>query len=271
MNPRGHDDLRVAPDSVTLLTGTLFWDCLVSSVLLGGVIAIIIFLFLWQRSVRLVEKLIAIVIGLAVIILIRLSVSASLTILVACCFGFFFVNCRCCCFVIVYSKIGFVGTYSMLVEQKRENNSTSEAMMSNRDVHPGYFGYSKTNNDSTLYGAIVIRYFVYLLDSSSCPLDDQRRLKSPKRRRKLRSSSPDLCENGKTIMPKVPVYIRVQLQIVLQSQKVNDAVKSIESQLKKLREINSKGFPMAATYGAETERSVGVAETDEEIRNRGGR
>jgi hypothetical protein len=49
--------------------------------------------------------------------------------------------------------------------------------------------------------------------------------------------------NGKTIMPKLPVYLRVQLQIVLQSQKIHDAVRSIESQLKKLREINSKGVP----------------------------
>jgi hypothetical protein len=31
------------------------------------------------------------------------------------------------------------GTYTMLVELKRKNNSTSEAR-SKRDVHPGYFG-----------------------------------------------------------------------------------------------------------------------------------
>jgi hypothetical protein len=78
---------RVAPDSVTLLTGTLFWGCLVSSVLLGGVIAVIIFLFLWQGSVRLVEKFIILVIGLLVILLIRLSVSASLMCRIECSFS----------------------------------------------------------------------------------------------------------------------------------------------------------------------------------------
>jgi hypothetical protein len=31
------------------------------------------------------------------------------------------------------------GTYTMLVELKRKNNSTSEAR-SKREVHPGYFG-----------------------------------------------------------------------------------------------------------------------------------
>jgi hypothetical protein len=58
--------------------------------------------------------------------------------------------------------------------------------------------------------------------------------------------------NGTTIMPKLPVYLRVQLQIVLQSQKINDAVKSIEPELKRLREINSQGFPVAALAESET-------------------
>jgi hypothetical protein len=58
--------------------------------------------------------------------------------------------------------------------------------------------------------------------------------------------------NGTTIMPKLPVYLRVQLQIVLQSQKINDAVKSIEPELKRLREINSQGFPATALAESET-------------------
>lgn len=66
---------RVAPDTITLLTGTLFWGCLVSSILSGMVIATIVFLLLWQGSQILVERLIVIAIGLTVIIILRLSVS----------------------------------------------------------------------------------------------------------------------------------------------------------------------------------------------------
>jgi hypothetical protein len=66
-------------------------------------------------------------------------------------------------------------------------------------------------------------------------------------------------------MPKLPIYLRVQQQIVLQSQRVHDAVRSIEWLLMKLQEITSKGFPMAAAYGSKPESSMGVVETDEEL------
>jgi hypothetical protein len=42
---------RVAPDTVTMLSGSLFWGCLVSSILFGLVIGFIVFMFLWQGSV----------------------------------------------------------------------------------------------------------------------------------------------------------------------------------------------------------------------------
>ncbi len=76
---------------------------------------------------------------------------------------------------------------------------------------------------------------------------------------------PKICEWEDDHAKKLPVYLRVQLQIVLSSHRVHDAVRSIESQLKKLREIDSKGIPMTAAYGAGTESSVGVVESDEEL------
>lgn len=54
---------REAPDTVTLLTGTLFWGCLVSSLLFGMLIALLIFLFLWQGSVYFMMKLTATLLG----------------------------------------------------------------------------------------------------------------------------------------------------------------------------------------------------------------
>jgi hypothetical protein len=70
---------RVAPDTVTLLTGTLFWGCLVSSILFGTVVGSIVFMFLWQGSIRLAQRLIVIAIGVIVILIIRSLVSAFTT------------------------------------------------------------------------------------------------------------------------------------------------------------------------------------------------
>lgn len=64
---------RKAPDSVTLLTGTLFWGCLFSSISVGAVAGGIIFLFLWQGSIYFMQRLVAIVIGILAITLLRVS------------------------------------------------------------------------------------------------------------------------------------------------------------------------------------------------------
>jgi hypothetical protein len=64
---------RKAPDSVTLLTGTLFWGCLLSSIVVGAIVGGVVFLFLWQGSVYFAQRLVAIVIGIMVITLLRLS------------------------------------------------------------------------------------------------------------------------------------------------------------------------------------------------------
>ena len=52
-------------------------------------------------------------------------------------------------------------------------------------------------------------------------------LATPVKRDPIKSQRVDVIQ-------KLPFHLRVQLQIVLQSRKVNDTVKSIESHLKKL-------------------------------------
>lgn len=64
---------REAPDTVTLLTVTLFWGCLVSSILFGLLIGFIIFLFLWQGSYYFMMRLFATLLGVLCVLLIRLA------------------------------------------------------------------------------------------------------------------------------------------------------------------------------------------------------
>jgi len=65
---------REAPDTVTILTGSLFWGSLVSSILLGSVVGFIVFLFLWQGSFYMMLRVCAFLIGIIVIILVKLLV-----------------------------------------------------------------------------------------------------------------------------------------------------------------------------------------------------
>ena len=41
---------RRAPDQVTLLTGMIFWGTLVSGVVVGGIVGLVLFFFLWQGT-----------------------------------------------------------------------------------------------------------------------------------------------------------------------------------------------------------------------------
>lgn len=61
------------PDTVTLLTGSLFWGCLFAGILVGGLVGGVCFLILWQGSVYYIQRLVVIIIGLVTIILIRLG------------------------------------------------------------------------------------------------------------------------------------------------------------------------------------------------------
>jgi hypothetical protein len=74
---------RVAPDTVTLLTGTLFWGCLVSSIMTGLIVAIVVFALFWQATRQLIQKLVVILFAMIIIIVVR-------TMLVYCCKVAFF-------------------------------------------------------------------------------------------------------------------------------------------------------------------------------------
>ena len=65
---------RVAPDTVTMLTGSLFWGCLMSSILFGSVVGFLVFLFLWQGSVFSMLRICTVLIGIIAIILIKVIV-----------------------------------------------------------------------------------------------------------------------------------------------------------------------------------------------------
>jgi hypothetical protein len=63
---------RCSPDQVALITGSLFWGTLVSSALVGGVIGLVCFFFLWQATAYYAQVLVAILIGIIVVVLFRL-------------------------------------------------------------------------------------------------------------------------------------------------------------------------------------------------------
>jgi hypothetical protein len=71
-------DYRVAPESVAVLTGSLFWGALASSVLMGGVIGLIAFFFMWQATAIFAQQFLAILIGILVISLLRLVILITL-------------------------------------------------------------------------------------------------------------------------------------------------------------------------------------------------
>jgi hypothetical protein len=64
---------RHAQDTVSILTGSLFWGSLVSSVVVGFIVAFIVFIFLWQATIYFAQKLTAIIVGILCITAIRMS------------------------------------------------------------------------------------------------------------------------------------------------------------------------------------------------------
>jgi hypothetical protein len=64
---------RHAQDLVSILTGSLFWGTLVSSVVVGSIVAFITFIFLWQATIYFAQKFTAVVVGILCIAAIRMS------------------------------------------------------------------------------------------------------------------------------------------------------------------------------------------------------
>jgi hypothetical protein len=67
-----HQLYRAAPDTVALLTGSIFWGCLASSILTGAFCGLIVFLFLWQATVYFAQRFLALFIGILVITILKL-------------------------------------------------------------------------------------------------------------------------------------------------------------------------------------------------------
>eukprot|EP00977_Amphora_coffeiformis_P018300 scaffold6378_cov176-Amphora_coffeaeformis.AAC.11 len=57
-----------------MLTGTLFWGCLFSGVIVGGFVGLIFFLFLYQGSIYYIQRATAIIIGIAIIVVLRIGI-----------------------------------------------------------------------------------------------------------------------------------------------------------------------------------------------------
>lgn len=97
-NPKFHL-YRVAADQVTVLLGSLFWGCLIASILVGSLVGGVIFLFLWQASIALVQRFLSALIGLVVVILLKIIMVQS---------------CRCACYTAFYRRRPMQANFSSL-------------------------------------------------------------------------------------------------------------------------------------------------------------
>lgn len=59
---------------MTLITGALFWGCLFAGLLVGTLIGLIMFFFLWQGSLYAAQRVVAFAVGLLIVILIRVLI-----------------------------------------------------------------------------------------------------------------------------------------------------------------------------------------------------
>jgi hypothetical protein len=80
---------RGAADQVTVLLGSLFWGCLIASVLVGALVGGVAFIFLWQASIALVQRFLSFVVGITAVIIFKL-------VMVQC--------CRCACYTAFYRR-----------------------------------------------------------------------------------------------------------------------------------------------------------------------
>jgi hypothetical protein len=86
---KNFEQYRVASDQVTVLTGSMFWGCFISSLLAGSLVGAIVFVFLWQATVALVQQFLALTIGILTVIIIKLIMVHS---------------CRCTMYQAFYRK-----------------------------------------------------------------------------------------------------------------------------------------------------------------------
>jgi len=64
-------DYRYEMNSITYISGCLFWGNLVASVLVGGLVGGFVFLCIWQVTIVWIQRLFALMIGIGLVILVR--------------------------------------------------------------------------------------------------------------------------------------------------------------------------------------------------------
>jgi hypothetical protein len=74
------EQYRVAPESVAILIGSLFWGTLASSIITGGAWGLVLFFFLWQATAFLAQRFLATIIGVLVVFVIRYCILLFLRI-----------------------------------------------------------------------------------------------------------------------------------------------------------------------------------------------
>jgi hypothetical protein len=92
---------RQAPDQVSILTGSLFWGAYFSSILVGTVFGLVVFFFLWQSTIYIAQRVIALVVGFLVITIIRITLVSM---------------CRCSMYKAFYRKRPALANFTMLGE-----------------------------------------------------------------------------------------------------------------------------------------------------------
>jgi hypothetical protein len=65
---------RFAADEVSILTGSLFWGALVSSILVGGFVGVFVFFFIWQATAVWAQRMVAAFLGLMAVSFIRIVI-----------------------------------------------------------------------------------------------------------------------------------------------------------------------------------------------------
>jgi hypothetical protein len=90
---------RRAPDQVSILTGSLFWGAYFSSLVVGAIIGLVAFFFLWQETLYFAQRAIALVVGFIVITGIRISLVSM---------------CRCSLYKAFYRKRPALANFTLL-------------------------------------------------------------------------------------------------------------------------------------------------------------
>jgi hypothetical protein len=72
MHDRQHRYFRGAPDRVAYLRGSMFWGSLASAIIMGAIVALTVFFFVYQNTASVVQMVVASVVGLLIVLSIQI-------------------------------------------------------------------------------------------------------------------------------------------------------------------------------------------------------